>query len=134
MSRSDPTFLSGTGEITQDWDRLAAHLADQSMTLDKSMAPRQFSSGFGNLNYLISIDNQLRVLRRPPLGPVQPGSNDMGRESRILMRLWKAFPLAPRCYYFCDDPTIIGAPYFIMEYRPGLVIGGTMPDLSLIHI
>ena len=130
MSRSDPAFLSGAGEIPQDWDSLAAHLADQGMTLDTDVAPRQFSSGFGNLNYLISIDNHLRVLRRPPMGPVQPGSNDMGRESRILMRLWKAFPLAPRCYHFCDDPAILGAPCFIMEYRPGLVIGGTMPENS----
>ena len=46
------------------------------------------------------------------------------------MRLWKAFPLAPRCYHFCDDLEILGAPCFIMEYRPGLVIGGTMPDGS----
>ncbi|MDG2205157.1 MAG: phosphotransferase family protein [Alphaproteobacteria bacterium] len=128
MSRSDPAFLSGAGEIPQDWGRLAAHLADQGMTLDTDPAPRQFSSGFGNLNYLISVNGEKRVLRRPPVGPVQPGSNDMARESRILMHLWKAFPLAPRCHHFCEDPSILGAPFFIMEYRRGLVIGGTMPD------
>ena len=130
MSRSDTLFLSGAGEVTQNWERLASYLADHGITLDTDPAPRQFSSGFGNLNYLISVDGQMRVLRRPPMGPVQPGSNDMGRESRILMRLWKAFPLAPRCYHFCDDLEVLGAPCFIMEYRPGLVIGGTMPDGS----
>ena len=128
MSRSDTLFLSGASEVTQDWDSLATYLADQGITLNTDPAPRQFSSGFGNLNYLISVDGQMRVLRRPPMGSVQPGSNDMGRESRILMRLWRAFPLAPRCHHFCNDPSILGARFFIMEYRPGLVIGGTMPD------
>ena len=126
----DSAFLSGAGEIKQDWDRLAWHLDAHGLALDTigAGAPRQFASGFGNLNYLVHVDGKPMVLRRPPLGPIQPGSNDMGRESRILMRLWKAFPLAPRCHHFADDPDIIGAPFFIMEFRPGLVIGGTMPD------
>ncbi len=127
-----PQFLTGAGEIAQDWDRLAGHLASHGLSLDADPAPRQFSSGFGNLNYLISVGGERRVLRRPPMGPIQPGANDMGRESRILLRLWKAFPLAPRCHHFCDDAAILGAPFFIMEYRPGLVISGTMPgDLML---
>ncbi|MEK9722328.1 MAG: phosphotransferase family protein [Rhodospirillaceae bacterium] len=125
---NQPAFLAGAGEIAQDWARLGAHLAAHGMALDAEPAPRQFSSGFGNLNYLISVDGQPRVLRRPPMGPIQPGANDMGRESRILLRLWKAFPLAPRCHHFCDDVDVLGAPFFIMEYRPGLVIGGAMPD------
>ena len=68
------------------------------------------------------------VLRRPPLGPIPPGANDMGRESGILSTLWKAFPLAPRCRHACTDPAVLGAPFFIMDYRDGLVIGGTVPD------
>jgi len=125
---STQNFLTGAGAIDQDWPRLAEHLAAHGATLDTDPPPRQFSSGFGNLNYLISVDGETRVLRRPPMGPIPPGANDMGRESRILMRLWKEFPLAPRCHHFCDDPKVIGAPFFIMEYRPGLVIGGSMPD------
>jgi len=126
----DTAFISGAGEIKQDWANLARHLAEHELTLETTgdLAPRQFASGFGNLNYLIHVDGTPMVLRRPPLGPIQPGSNDMGRESRILMRLWKEFPLAPRCHHFADDPAIIGAPFFIMEFRPGLVIGGTMTD------
>ncbi|MDD9879147.1 MAG: phosphotransferase family protein [Magnetovibrio sp.] len=121
-------FLTGAGEIPQDWPRLAEHLAEHGWRLDEDPPPRQFASGFGNLNFLVHLDGEPMVLRRPPLGPIQPGANDMGRESRILMRLWKEFPLAPRCHHFCEDPAVLGAPFFIMEYRPGLVIGGTMPD------
>jgi len=125
--KSSAEFLTGAGEITQDWGELARHLATNGWELTTDPAPRQFSSGLGNLNYLIELDVTPMVLRRPPMGPIPPGANDMGRESRILMRLWKKFPLAPRAHHFCDDAAVIGAPFFIMEYRPGLVIGGTMP-------
>ena len=124
--KSSAEFLTGAGEITQDWGELARHLATNGWELTTDPAPRQFSSGLGNLNYLIELDATPMVLRRPPMGPIPPGANDMGRESRILMRLWKKFPLAP-AHHFCDDAAVIGAPFFIMEYRPGLVIGGTMP-------
>ena len=50
-----------------------------------------------------ATDAREYVLRRPPLGPVAPGSHDMSREHRVLSVLWKAFPLAPRAFLFCDD-------------------------------
>ena len=128
IPNKNSAFLSGVSQIPQDWDRLAEHLAEHDMTFDASPRPQQFSSGFGNLNYLISVDGTPRVLRRPPMGQIQPGSNDMIRESRILLRLWKKFPLAPRCHHVCEDPAILGAPFFLMEYRPGLVIGGKIPE------
>jgi aminoglycoside phosphotransferase (APT) family kinase protein len=51
----------------------------------------------------------------------------MGREFRILSRLWQAFDKAPRAMAFCDDPTVIGAPFFLMEKRDGVVIRGEIP-------
>ena len=123
-----PVFASPRHTVTQDWDRLARHLAAQGHTLDREHAPRQFASGFGNLNYLLSVDGAAVVLRRPPPGPIPPGANDMARESRILSGLWKAFPLAPRCLHFCADAAVLGAPFLIMQYRPGIVIGPRMPQ------
>ncbi|QIZ79625.1 phosphotransferase family protein [Thalassovita gelatinovora] len=74
------------------------------------------------MNFLLRIDGENVVLRRPPLGPVPPGANDMAREFRILSHLHSALPLVPNAKLFCADPAIIGAPFFVMEYRPGLVI------------
>ena len=108
------------------WEMLASHLSGVGMTLDPP-PPQRFTSGFGNLNYLIYVDGQRAVLRRPPLGPLPPGANDMARESKILSSLWRDFPLAPKCLHFSDDAHIIGAPFFIMEFREGIVIGGDMP-------
>ena len=64
------------------------------------------------------------VLRRPPGGDLPPGAHDMAREHRILSRLWKALPLAPQSFHLCEDRSVIGVPFQLIEYRPGLVIKG----------
>ena len=126
---TEPSYLvSGGAGQGQDWESLARYLKGRGFDLDLSESPpRQFAKGYGNLNYLIHVGGEAMVLRRPPLGPIPPGANDMGRESRILTGLWQAFPLAPRCHLFCDDPAILGAPFFLMDYRPGIVIGAETP-------
>jgi len=124
-------FKSPDQAVTQDWPCLGEHLKNAGMILGVSEPPRQFDSGFGNLNYRIVVDGAPVVLRRPPMGPVNPGSNDMLREGRILSRLWQEFPLAPRCLHVCGEPAVLGAPFILMEYRPGRIIGGSFPaDLA----
>jgi len=125
----NPLLSAGNDRTDQDWSALAQHLAGHGLDLDLSEnPPRRFAKGYGNLNFLIHVDGSPMVLRRPPLGPIPPGANDMGRESRILSRLWEAFPLAPRCHHFCNDAAVLGAPFFLMDYRPGLVIGAASPE------
>ena len=89
---------------------------------------RQFPSGASNLTYLLKIGDWEGVLRRPPLGPVPPKAHDMGRESRILARLHEAYPLAPRPYFFCEDESVIGAPFYVMERREGVVVDDSLPE------
>ena len=89
---------------------------------------RQFPSGASNLTYLLRIEDWEGVLRRPPLGPVPPKAHDMGRESGILARLNAAFPLAPKPYFFCEDESVIGAPFYVMERRKGAVIDDSFPE------
>lgn len=127
-------FRAQGEERPQDWLALRVYLALHGLDLDLSQSPRQFAKGFGNLNYLVTIDGQGWVLRRPPSGKIPPGANDMAREFSILRNLWKAFPLAPKAIHFCGDPAILGAPFLIMEYRPGLVIGGHLPDYRAVTL
>lgn len=89
---------------------------------------RQFPSGASNLTYLLEIGDWSGVLRRPPLGPVPPKAHDMGRESGILKMLEAAYPLAPKPYFFCDDESIIGAPFYVMERRVGIVLDDRFPE------
>ncbi len=88
----------------------------------------QFPSGASNLTYLLRIGDWEGVLRRPPMGPIPPKAHDMGRESGILSRLNAAYPLAPRPYFFTEDEEIIGAPFYVMEKRTGVVLDESFPE------
>lgn len=114
-----------------DEARLQAYLRDELEGADRPMTVRQFGGGHANLTYLLRFgegEEALEyVLRRPPLGPVAPGSHDMQREYRALSVLWKAFPLAPRAYLYCDDESVIGAEFLVMERRTGVVVRGDIP-------
>jgi aminoglycoside phosphotransferase (APT) family kinase protein len=88
----------------------------------------QYAGGKANLTYLLRFPGgEQLVLRRPPLGPVAPRSHDMAREHRVLSRLWRSFPKAPRAVAFSDDPEVIGAPFFLMEKRDGVVVRDSIP-------
>jgi aminoglycoside phosphotransferase (APT) family kinase protein len=87
----------------------------------------QFPAGHSNLTYLLRSGTWEAVLRRPPLGPVAPRAHDMARECRLLSRLHPVFPLAPRPYALCEDVSVIGAPFYVMERRRGLVLDMDLP-------
>ena len=92
----------------------------------------QFAGGHANLTYLLYYpqpDGTAKeyTLRRPPLGPVAATSHDMGREFRVLSVLYRGYPLAPRAYVYCEDLSVIGAPFFVMERRRGIVVRNTIP-------
>jgi aminoglycoside phosphotransferase (APT) family kinase protein len=115
-----------------DEARVAAYLRGKLPGSDRPLAVHQFGGGHANLTYLLRYGDGAGaieyVLRRPPLGPVAPGSHDMAREHRALSVLWQAFPLAPRSFLFCDDASLIGAPFFVMERRHGVVVRGAIPE------
>jgi aminoglycoside phosphotransferase (APT) family kinase protein len=119
-------FRAAEESVAQDWAALTRYLAGFGAVLGPTQ-PRQFAGGFGNLNFLIDIDGKPAVLRRPPSGPLPPGANDMAREHRILSSLWRAYPLAPRALFFCGDRRVLGAPFQIIEYHPGMVIREILP-------
>lgn len=128
LAQAKPRFRAPGEAVGQDWSALADYLAKAGFAFDPADTPRQFATGFGNLNYLITLDGEPAVLRRPPPGPIPPGANDMAREHTVLSALWRHFPLAPKSLHYCADPAILGAHFLIMQYRPGLSIGGKLPD------
>lgn len=87
----------------------------------------QFPGGHSNLTYLIRFGGREFVLRRPPFGPVAPTAHDMPREYRLLAAINPVFNLAPKPYLLCEDATVIGAPFYLMERRRGLVIRRDIP-------
>ncbi len=128
MEATTDRFFPPKHQQPQDWERLNRYLAKRNHWLETDPPPQQFVGGFGNLNFLIRMDGERFVLRRPPLGPLPPGGNDMAREYKVTSRLWKRFPLAPRAMLLCEDVSVLGAPFLIMQYRPGMVIRMSLPD------
>ncbi len=91
------------------------------------MTVEQFPGGHSNLTYLLRFGNQEFVMRRPPFGPVPPRAHDMAREFRILEAVHPVFPLAPQPFVLCEDASVIGSIFYIMERRHGLVVRSAEP-------
>jgi aminoglycoside phosphotransferase (APT) family kinase protein len=88
---------------------------------DAPLEVTQFPGGYSNLTYLLRSADQEYVLRRPPVGAAIRGGHDMGREFRMLSRLQPVFPLVPTPLAACDDPAIIGTPFYVMARVAGVI-------------
>lgn len=127
MSTPHSDTIAVRADEQLDQHQLAAYLRDRLPQADQRLTIRQFGGGAANLTYLLDYGTQQYVLRRPPLGPVAPSAHDMSREYRVLSVLHQAFPYAPQAFLFCDDPSVIGAPFFIMERKQGIVVRRSLP-------
>lgn len=108
-------------------EALAGYLKGKLDGADAGVAIEQFPGGHSNLTYLLRAGEREYVLRRAPLGPVAPKAHDMAREFRILQAVSPHFPEAPRPYLVCEDPAVIGAVFFLMERRRGVILRDQIP-------
>ncbi|MGY1739439.1 MULTISPECIES: phosphotransferase family protein [unclassified Blastococcus] len=111
-----------------DWAALERWLRDQLPDLSGPFSVLQFPNGSANLTYQVQVGDARLVVRRPPFGQLAPGAHDMAREHRVLSRLHRCYDRAPRALTFCGDETVVGAPFFVMEYRPGIVVWDAVPE------
>ncbi len=130
---TDPDAAAGrdTSPVSdqQDWAALEAWLRREVPELDGTLCVEQFTGGHANLTYCVTMGTTELVVRRPPFGDIAPGAHDMAREHRVLHGLGPVFDRAPRALAFCDDPSVIGAPFLVVERRRGLVVRDAMPAL-----
>ena len=82
----------------------------------------QFPNGHSNLTYLVRFGNREFVLRRSPFGSKVKTAHDMGREYRALSKLHEAYSPAPKVLVYCDDESVLGAPFYLMERIRGVII------------
>ncbi len=102
---------------------LAHHLAAHGMRLDGVV--ERCAGGLANLNYRILVNGRDAVLRRPPPGDLPAGSHDMAREHRVLSALSPALGFVPRPLHLCEDRSVLGAPFQVIEFRAGKVLRGS---------
>src|SRR5579863_975216 len=87
----------------------------------------QFPSGHSNLTYRVTWADREFVLRRPPFGSQVKSAHDMGREYRVLSRLHETYPVAPRVILYCDDLSVLDAPFYLMEPIRGIILRRELP-------
>ena len=122
---SDTAFVRSGEELNVS--ALTEYLSGRIEGAASGIRIEQFPNGHSNLVYLVEIAGREYVLRRPPLGPVAPKAHDMAREFKILHAVHPHFPEAPEVYLLCEDPSVIGGTFFLMQRRKGLVIRDQVP-------
>lgn len=93
-------------------------------------APLEISrheAGYSNETFFITRGSQHWVMRRPPRGELLPTAHDVLREYRVLDALAGTAARVPRPVIACDDPSVIGAPFYLMERVDGVVIREELP-------
>jgi aminoglycoside phosphotransferase (APT) family kinase protein len=105
-----------------DLSKLEPFLRSRFPAEREGITLKQFPSGHSNLTYSVLLGDREMVLRRPPFGAKVKSAHDMGREFRVLSKLHEAYPPAPCVLLYCDDETILGAPFYLMERLHGIII------------
>ncbi|MGW8569982.1 phosphotransferase family protein [Streptomyces niveus] len=112
MSASPPPGL--------DPERLRGHLDRERPGLAGGpLSARLIEGGRSNLTYLVTDGAHDWVVRRPPLGHVLATAHDMKREFRVISALHPTAVPVPGPLLLCEDPDVLGAPFYLMEYVRG---------------
>ena len=91
-----------------------------------AISVEQFPGGHSNLTYLVHHGDAEYVLRRPPFGSKVKSAHDMGREVSVLSKLG-TYPYAPRVLAFEPTGDVLGAPFYLMERRRGVILRQQLP-------
>jgi aminoglycoside phosphotransferase (APT) family kinase protein len=91
-------------------------------------AHRIGEGGGSNFSFLLEREDGARyVLRRPPRPPLPPSAHDVVRESRLQLALAPLGIRVPNIRAVCEDESMIGVPFYVMDYIVGDVITTALP-------
>lgn len=130
-------LLDQAGDVREadalDTEALTAYLTDTIDGLSGELAVKQFGGGASNLTYQLTLGGREMILRRPPSGTKPKSGHDMAREFKVLSHLQGHFAPAPKPLVFCNDHSVIGAEFYVMEKLSGIIVRRDLPkgmDLS----
>ena len=106
-------------------DPLIEFLAANGLDAPKDLTAVPIGDGHSNVTFGLSSGV---VVRRPPRGPLPPSAHAVLREARLLRALERTPVRVPRVLAVCDDESVIGAPFYVMEEVQGEVITDSMPE------
>ena len=110
-----------------DLEAVRSWLGTQGVDLVGDVEIQQFGGGASNLTYSLRTAEQDLILRRPPVGKKAAGAHDMGREFRVQSALKEPFGLVPEMVAFCDDPSVLGSDFYVMQRLDGVIPRRDLP-------
>lgn len=87
----------------------------------------QYAGGASNWTYCLDYPNESLILRRAPAGTKAKGAHDMGREYRLQHALKPVYGYVPEMIGFCDDESVLGTEFYVMEKLSGIIPRKNMP-------
>jgi aminoglycoside phosphotransferase (APT) family kinase protein len=108
---------------------LASFLESHGVALTGPLRAEVIAGGRSNLTYSVTDGAHHWVVRRPPLAHVLPTAHDMTREWRVISALQDTSIPVPRAVVLCDDPSVIGAPFYVMGFVVGHVVRDRLPGM-----
>ena len=90
-------------------------------SIESELFVKQFTHGYSNLTYLLSIEDKEYVLRKPPIGAIKRG-HDMSREFKVQSAVQKEFSKVPKMFAYTDDAAVLGSEFYIMEKVEGIIL------------
>jgi aminoglycoside phosphotransferase (APT) family kinase protein len=110
-----------------DAAKLAPYLHQHFPGESGALQIRQYPSGHSNLTYALRLGDRELVLRRPPFGSKVKSAHDMSREFRVLAKLHAVYAPAPKVLVYCDDESVLGAPFYVMQPIYGVILRKHFP-------
>lgn len=109
---------------TQDLDTqaLESYLAEHIPGFSGSLTAEKFPGGQSNPTFKLSNNGQHYVLRRKPPGELLKSAHAVDREFRVISALWETDVPVPQTYVLCEDDSVIGSMFYVMEYKEGRIL------------
>jgi aminoglycoside phosphotransferase (APT) family kinase protein len=108
-------------------ERVGEFLDEHGLGSGEIRARRIGEGGGSNFTFLLERDDGLYVLRRPPRPPLPPSAHDMVREARLQLALAPLGIRLPTILAVCEDESVLGVPFYVMDYLDGDVINTRLP-------
>lgn len=120
---SSPVMVDPLPAHRINTEALCAWLRTTAPQASEGLSVHQFQGGMSNPTYLLTAKSGARfILRKKPPGKLLPKAHAVDREHRVMQALAGTPVPVPRMVAYCDDPEVIGAEFFVMEYVEGRVI------------
>ena len=105
-----------------DTERLARYLAEHIPDFGGDLKAEKFPGGQSNPTFKLTANGREYVLRRKPPGELLPSAHAVDREFRVMRALQDTDVPVPRTYVLCEDDSVIGSMFFVMECLKGRVL------------